>query len=311
LLSTLSEIFLTTNFFSASVRFAMPLAVAAAGEIISERGGVVNIGLEGMMLSGALGSMIGAFYTNDPWFGLLCGILTGGLVALLHAFMVVTLCADQVVSGAALNIGLLGLTTFIFRALFGITERPIVAHFVAVPVPILSRIPFIGTVFFNQTPLTYLAYVLVALTSVVLFRTKWGLGIQAVGEHPRAADSVGLNVGRMRYTSVILCGLLAGMAGTFFSLGQLYTFIEGMTGGRGFIALAVVIAANWFPLRAVLVALLFGAAEAVGLRIQALDIGIPYQAALAFPYVLTLIVYAGLAGRTRTPRALGLPYVKG
>jgi ABC-type uncharacterized transport system permease subunit len=164
--------------------------------------------------------------------------------------------------------------------------------------------------FFDQIPLVYLTYGIIALTSVALFRTKWGLSVQAVGEHPRAADSVGIDVSRMRYVTVIVCGMLAGVAGTFFSLGQLYTFIEGMTGGRGFIVLAVVIVANWSPGRAALVALLFGAAEALGLRIQALDVGVPYHFALAFPYVLTLVVYAGLAGRTRMPQALGLPYVK-
>jgi ABC-type uncharacterized transport system permease subunit len=310
LLRTLIDIFLSINFASASVRFAMPLAVASAGEIASERSGVVNIGLEGMMLAGALGGMVGAYYSENAWIGLLCGMLAGGMVAAIHAFMVITLAASQVVSGAAMNIGILGLTTFIFRTLFGITERPIVAHFEPWPVPLLSQIPVIGPIFFNQIPLVYLTYGVVLVMSVVLFRTTWGLSIQAVGEHPRAANSVGVSVARTRYIAVILCGLLVGMAGTFFSLGQLYTFIEGMTGGRGFIALAVVIVANWSPARAALVALLFGAAEAVGLRLQALDVGIPYQFALAFPYVLTLLVYIGLAGRTRMPRALGLPYVK-
>jgi simple sugar transport system permease protein len=143
-----------------------------------------------------------------------------------------------------------------------------------------------------------------------MVRPRWGLALPGVGENPGAADSVGLSVRRTRYLSVIACGLLAGMAGTFFSLGQLHTFIEGMTGGRGFIVLAVVIVANWSPARAALAALMFGAAEAVGLRIQALDLGVPYQFALAFPYLLTLAVYIGLAGRSRMPRALGLAYVK-
>ncbi len=310
MLSTLINIFLSVDFASASVRFAMPLAVASAGEITSERSGVVNIGLEGMMLAGALGGMVGAYYSGSPWIGLLCGMLAGGLVAAIHAFVVITLAANQVVSGAAMNIGVLGLTTFVFRALYGITERPIVAHFEPWPVPVLSQIPVVGTIFFNQIPLIYLTYGVVLVMSVVLFRTTWGLSVQAVGEHPRAADSVGISIARTRYLAVILCGLLAGMAGTFFSLGQLYTFIEGMTGGRGFIVLAVVIVANWSPARAALVALLFGAAEAVGLRLQALNVGIPYHFALAFPYVLTLLVYIGLAGRTRMPRALGLPYIK-
>jgi simple sugar transport system permease protein len=306
----LSQLFFSIDFLAASVRFAMPLASAAVGEIISERSGVVNIGLEGMMLAGALGSMMGAYYLEDPWLGLLCGMAAGGMVAAVHAFVVITLAADQVVSGAALNIGLLGLTNFIYRAVYGIEERPIVAHFEPVAVPVLSRIPILGPVFFNQIPLVYVTYGLVIVAAVIIVRTRWGLELQAVGEHPRAADSVGLSVSRVRYLTVIACGLLAGMAGTFFSLGQLHTFIEGMTGGRGFIVLAVVIVANWSPARAALAALMFGAAEAVGLRIQALDLGVPYQFALAFPYLLTLAVYIGLAGRSRMPRALGQAYVK-
>ncbi|HMQ51624.1 MAG TPA: ABC transporter permease [Anaerolineae bacterium] len=310
MLSIISQLIFSIDFLTASVRLAMPLATASIGEIISERGGVVNIGLEGMMLAGALGSFVGAYYLNDPWLGLLCGILAGGLVALLHAFVVVTLASDQVVSGVALNIGVLGLTTFIYRAVFGITERPIIPHFEPWPVPLLSEIPVIGPVLFNQIPLVYLTYGLVVLAGFVLFRTEWGLGLRASGEHPRAAESVGLSVQRLRYESVIACGMLAGLAGSFFTLGQLFTFIEGMTGGRGFIVLAIVIVANWLPARAALVAVVFGGAEAVGLRIQALNVGIPYQLALVFPYLLTLLIYAGLVGRTRMPRALGLPYVR-
>jgi general nucleoside transport system permease protein len=310
MLTSLIDIFLTIGFFSASVRLAIPLVIAAMGEIVSERSGIVNIGLEGMMLAGALGGMVGAFYTGDVWKGLILGVLAGGMVAAVHAFVVITLAADQVVSGAALNIGVLGLTTFVYRALFGITERPIVAHFDPWPVPGLGEIPIIGPIFFNAIPILYLAYGAILLVSILLFRTRWGLGVQAVGEHPRAAESCGINVSQTRYAAVILCGLSAGLAGTFFSLGQLYTFIEGMTGGRGFIVLAVVIVANWSPWRAALVGLLFGAAEAIGLRIQALNLGIPYHFALAFPYVLTLLVYAGFAGRTRMPHALGQPYLK-
>jgi len=306
----LSQLFFSIDFLSASVRFAMPLASASVGEIISERGGIVNIGLEGMMLAGALGGMMGAYFLGDPWQGLLCGMAAGAIVAAIHAFVVITLAADQVVSGAALNIAMLGLTNFIYRAVFGIVERPIVAHFEPVAVPLLSQIPVVGPVFFNQIPLVYLTYGLVIVAAIFIVRTRWGLEVQAVGEHPRAADSVGISVYRVRYLTVIVCGLLAGMAGTFFSLGQLYTFIEGMTGGRGFIVLAVVIVANWSPTRAALAALMFGAAEAVGLRIQALNVGVPYQLALAFPYLLTLTVYIGLAGRSRMPRALGLAYIK-
>lgn len=306
----LSQLFLNVDFLRASLRLSTPLVGASLGEIFSERAGVVNIGLEGMMLAGALGGVVGAYYTGNPWLGLLAGMIAGALLAAVHAFVSITLAADQVVSGAALNIGALGLTTFLYRSLFGIVERPQVAHFEPWAVPILSDIPFLGPVLFEQTPLVYVAYLLVPVAAFVLTRTEWGLALRAVGEHPEAADSLGISVTRTRYAMVILCGLLAGMAGTFFSLGQLYTFVEGMTGGRGFIALAVVIVGKWSPARAAATALFFGAADAIALRTQALNLGLPYHLLLAMPYALTMLVYLGVVGRTRAPSALGIPYVR-
>lgn len=310
MLSTISQLVLSLDYLIASVRLAMPLATASAGEIISERAGVVNIGLEGMMLAGALASFMGAYFSGSVWVGLACGILAGGIVAAIHAFVVITLITDQVVSGVALNIGMYGLTSFVYRAVFGITDRPISPHFEAVSIPGLSQLPFLGSVLFSQPVLVYIALSLIVVAGWVLFRTEWGLSVRAIGEHPEAAESVGVNVHRVRYQCIIICGLFAGMAGTFFSLVHLQTFIEQMTGGRGFIVLAIVIVAKWFPVRAALVALLFGASEAIGLRIQAFNVGIRYEIALALPYILTLLVYAGVVGRTRMPKALGLPYIK-
>jgi len=309
-LETLTQLLLSIDFLVASIRFSTPLLGASLGEIISERGGVVNIGLEGMMLCGALAGVLGSYVTGNPWFGLLAAVLAGLLVALTQAFFSITLAVDQVVVGMALNIGSLGLTTYVSRMVFGLTERPRVTGLAPLKVPFLGDLPVLGPVLFNQSVLVYLTYLLVPVVAFVLMRTEWGLKLRAVGEHPEAAASVGVSVTRIRYTAVLLCGALAGMAGSFFSLVQLNAFVEGMTGGRGFIALAVVIVGKWTPRRAALTALLFGALDAIALRTQALAVDLPYHLLLALPYLVTLLVYAGLVGQARAPAALGRPFIR-
>jgi simple sugar transport system permease protein len=232
------------------------------------------------------------------------------LVALIQAFFSVTLAVNQVVVGIALNIGSLGLTTYIARSVFGLTTNPQVVGFSPLPIPLLSEIPFLGPVLFNQSVLVYIIYALAIVVGFALMRTKKGLSLRAVGEHPEAASSVGISVPRTRYAAVLLCGALAGMAGSFFSLVQLRTFIEAMTGGRGFIALAVVVVGKWTPWRLALVALLFGMLDALALRAQALALGLPYHLLLALPYLVTLAVYAGLVGEARAPAALGQPFIR-
>jgi ABC-type uncharacterized transport system permease subunit len=222
----------------------------------------------------------------------------------------ITLSADQVVTGIALNLGALGLTTFLSRAIFG-QIPPEVDYFSATyPIPLLSDIPIVGPMFFDHLPIVYLAYLLAPLTYILLFRTRWGLKARAVGEKPRAAESVGISVLRIRITATILCGMMAGLAGSYFTLGNLGFFTENITAGNGFIALAVVIAAKWYPGRAVGMSLLFGVARALVVRVPSMGIEVPYQLLNALPYVVTLVVYAGIAGRTHIPAALGTPYQK-
>lgn len=310
MLETLAQLLLSTDFLAASIRFSTPLLGASLGEIISERAGVVNIGLEGMMLCGALGAVIGSHLTGNPMIGVLAAITAGALVALLQAVFSITLSVNQVVVGMALNIGSLGLTTYISRLIFGMTGRSNIVGLVPLKIPVLGDLPVVGTVLFNQSVIVYLIYLLVPLVGFVLMRTEWGLNLRAVGEHPEAAASVGIPVTRLRFTAVLLCGALAGLAGSFFSLVQLTTFVEGMTGGRGFIALAVVIVGKWTPWRAALTALLFGALDALALRTQALAVDLPYHLLLALPYLVTLLVYAGLVGQARAPEALGKAFVR-
>ncbi|MBN1668647.1 MAG: ABC transporter permease [Anaerolineales bacterium] len=311
MLEMLAQLLLSVDFLAAAIRFSTPLLGASLGEIISERSGVVNIGLEGMMLCGALGAVLGTWKTGNPFIGVLAAILAGLIVALILAFFSITLAVNQVVVGMALNIGSLGFTTFLSRLAFSTADsRPRVEGLGALHLPVLGDLPFLGPVFFNQSILVYITWLLIPIVGFLLMRTEWGLNLRAVGENPEASASLGLSVHRIRYTAVLICGAMAGFAGSFLSLVQLDTFVEGMTGGRGFIVLAVVIVGKWVPWRAMLAALLFGALEAIALRSQALAFKLPYELLLALPYLVTLLVYAGLVGQARSPEALGKAFVR-
>jgi simple sugar transport system permease protein len=307
----LVTIFWSTAFLAAAIRLSVPIMLAGIGEAISERGGVINIGLEGMMLAGAFGAVVGSHVTGNPWLGLVCGMGAGILISLPHGLISINLGGDQIVSGVSLNLVALGLTTFLFRRTFGITDQPQVAGFEPLDIPFLSQIPVLGPSLFSQSILAYIAVALGLVLWVLLFRSRWGLRWRAAGDDPTALDTVGVSVDRTRWGALLVCAALAGMAGAAISLGQLFTFIENMTGGAGYVALALVIVARWNPLWAVVVAVAFGAAEAIALRVQAVGVTlIPYQLSLMLPYVLTLVVY-GLAARSgRAPRALGKPFVK-
>ncbi|MFQ5912157.1 MAG: ABC transporter permease [Nitrospinota bacterium] len=297
---------------AAAVRLSTPVLLAALGEIFAERSGILNIGVEGMMLAGALGGVVGAYYAQNPWVGLLAGMAAAGLLALIHAFLSITVKADQIVSGVGINILALGLTAFFFRSQFGISPKPVmVKSFSDITVPVLGSIPFVGEILFQQNVLVYLALILVPLSWFVLARTNWGLNIRSVGERPQAADTAGINVASIRYFSTLVGGLLAGMGGCFLSLGQVKMFAEGMTAGRGFIALAAVIFGKWNPFGVLGAAVIFGVAEAVQLRLQAHGFEIAYQFLLMIPYVLTIVALAGLVGKSVYPEALGRPYSKG
>jgi general nucleoside transport system permease protein len=308
---------LTPDLFASAIRMATPIALAAIGGTICERSGVVNIALEGMMLFGAFMAVVGTTFTGNPWAGLLVGVVSSMLLALIHAFASITLKTDQVVSGTAINILALGLTGFLMEVIFG---RPGTTD----PVPRLMPVfnfggptdgvwNWINTIVFSYTPIVYMAIIIAVVGQWALFKTRWGLRLRALGEHPRAADTVGISVIRGRYSAVIVSGALGGMAGANLTLEQVGSFTEGMTNGRGFIALAANIFGRWTPAGSYLASLLFGFADALQIKMQLFRdvIAIPSQFFLMLPYVLTVIVLAGVVGRAVAPAAVGKPYEKG
>jgi general nucleoside transport system permease protein len=296
---------------------ATPLTLAALGGVISERSGVVNIALEGMMLMSAFTGYVVAFQTHNLWLGVLAGVLTGFVISALHAALSINLMVDQIVSGFVINILALGITGVFFK---GFLQEASVAGPGVLPtwhVPLLSSIPVIGPILFVHQPITYAMLIAIVLVQFLLFRTVWGLRTRAVGEHPLAADTVGINVYRVRYLAVILSGGLAGLGGTYFSLQQIGQFLPNMTGGRGFIALAAMIFGKWKPLGAFYACLLFAGAEAFagqiqiwGWHIPVVGWPIPFQFLGMLPYLLTIIVVAGAMGRAVAPAADGKPYRK-
>lgn len=309
------EDILSTTFLiallSASIRLTVPILFAALGGMYSELSGVNNIGLEGIMLVGAFTGVVGSYYTGSYWIGALFSLICGVLIAGIFAYATVKIKINQIVSGVALNLLAVGLTSFFFRALFGITTVPItVNNFKAFEIPLLSSIPIIGEVFFKQTILVYIAFIFVPISAFILYRTSWGLNIRTVGEHPMAADTVGIPVDKVRTICVLLSGALGGLGGCFLSLGQFNMFVDNMVSGRGFIAVAAVIFGKWSPKGVLIASLLFGFADALQIRVQMTGLNIPYQFLLMFPYLLTIIAVTGIVGKTSAPRALGRPYEK-
>lgn len=283
-----------------TIRLATPLLLAAIGGLYSERSGVINIALEGLMLAGAFTAAAVTHYAGNPWVGLAAAILAGVLVAGIHATACIRFQADQVVTGTAINILFLGLPAFISGALFlssGSTPQ----------IPKVNLIPL--------APVIFAFLVLVPVTWYILYRTPFGLRLRAVGENPEAADAAGVSVKRMRYSGVLLSGALAAIGGAYLSIGQSSLFTRNMTSGRGFIALAALIFGKWRPVQTMLACLLFGFAEAVTIQMQGvakLPSGedVPIQFIQMIPYVLTIVVLAGFIGQSRAPRSLGIPYEK-
>jgi general nucleoside transport system permease protein len=305
---------LTTGVLAATLRFATPLAFAAIGGIFSERSGVVNIGLEGMMLIGAFFAVWGSVWSGSWVVGLLMAMLFGGLLALIHAFFSIHLQADQIVSGFAVNFLALGLTGFLYSSIYpgGIEEQ--VSRVPTVNLGFLEDIPLIGNfldgVFGSLNLLVWIMFGVVILGYLILFKTPIGLRIRSVGEHPRAADTVGISVYGVRYAAVVSSGMLAALGGAFLSIGFVGTFTENMTAGRGYIALAAVIFGKWLPGWAFAATLLFGFGFAVSIPLQR-EAGISENLISTLPYVLTLVALVGLVGRSIPPAAVGRPYVKG
>ncbi len=305
----MSDAGLLTPFLEAAVRLAAPLALAALGETVSERSGVINIGLEGSIIAGCLGGALAALATGSPAVGVAGGAAAGLAVAAIFAVFAVGLNTDQIITGTAVTLGGLGFTAVIYQARFGATGTALTLPTLeAWAVPGLSRVPVIGSVFFTQAPTVYVAYLAAPLLWWLLRRTSWGLELRAAGEDPEAAVAAGVRVRWLRFWACLLAGALAGVAGAHLALAYTGTFSEGMSAGRGFIAIAVVVLGRWNPLGVLLAAFFFGAASALQFFLQTLGLDVGYQLFLALPYALTLAALAGWVGRARAPAALALPW---
>jgi ABC-type uncharacterized transport system permease subunit len=296
----------TEAVLASTVRQATPLVLGAMCGLMGERSGVINIGIEGQMLMAAFVGFLVNVYSGSLFLAVLGGLLTGAVLGLLLAFMSVTLKIDQIIGGTVINILALGLTGYFYTA--GLTTK---GKLVPIALGPLAKIPLIGPVLFNNPPITYTTIILVFVVHYVLFHTRWGLRTRAVGEHPRAADTVGVNVYMVRYVNVIIGGAIAGLAGAFLTLEAVGSFERAMTNGRGFVALAVMIFGKWTPIGSWGAALLFGLASALQTQLQFGGVvNIPHQFIGMLPYLLTIVVLAGFGGRARPPAADGVPYEK-
>jgi ABC-type uncharacterized transport system permease subunit len=294
---------------ASTLRAATPLIFAALGGVFSERSGVINIGLDGIMLLSAFFGMYGSYLTHNPWAGVLLGMLVGGLIAAVHAVFSIEFRANQVVSGVAINLLATAATsTFLLKIFHTAGQSEAVAKIEDWRIPFLADLPFLGDAFGKLNPLVYLALLLVGLSAFFLFRTALGLRIRSVGENPEAAATVGVSVRKIRYLAVIVSGLLGGLGGVFLSLGSMDLFKENMTAGRGFIALAAMITGKWHPVGAFLACLLFGFAEALEGQFQLLGLEVPTQFLHMLPYLCTLVLILGVIGRSTAPAADGIPY---
>lgn len=302
------------NLLSAMVRNATPIGLAAMGAVVCERSGIVNIAMEGIMTIGAFTAAIVAGATGNPWLGLLAAIIFGGIFSMLHAFATVHLHLNHVVSGAVLNVLALGITAYLMILIVGhpgtTDSIPVSLSAYRWAIPVLSSIPLVGQMLFNQTPIVYFGFIMIPLFTWFLNRTKVGLHIRAAGEHPLALETIGVSVYKMRYLGVLVSGLVGGMAGAYLSIEGNVSFTEGMTGGRGFIAMAAMISGGWHPVGAFVAALFFGLADALQVRFQVFQVlNVPEELFIVLPYVLTVVAVAGLVRRSRPPKAVGTDFM--
>lgn len=297
---------LTAAFLEATIRIATPLALAALGESVAERSGVINIGIEGAMLSGALSSALAASATQSAGAGFLAGALAGAAVAAVFVAFAIGVGADQIVAGAAITLGATGLTGAVYRAAFGATGTALSLPTTGpAAIPLIHHIPIVGRALFAQPLPTYFLLVAAPVLWYLLARTQLGLALRAAGESPSAAAAAGLDVRRLRVGATLFGGAMAGLAGATLVLAQAGTFAERMTAGRGFVAIAIVVLGRWNPLGVLGAALVFGAASALQFALQPVGFAVPYQFFLMAPYVLSLLALAGVGGRARAPAALG------
>jgi len=294
------------TFISQTIRISVPYTLAAIGGTFSERGGVVNIALEGILLNGAFTCVLATYYTGNPWVGVLAAVLGGVATALIHAIVSVTFKAEQIVSGLAINILAMGVTRFLLKVIFGSSSNS--DRIVGLPewkIPLLKDIPVLETIV--SSPLILGTVVIIVASQFLLFKSVFGLRLRSVGEHPEAAESLGVSVTGMRYAGVLLSGALAGLGGAWLAMDQ-HSFTDGMSSGRGYIALAAMIVGKWNPLGAAGACLMFGAAESLQMQLQGRNV--PTQFIQMIPYLATIIVLAGLIGRSVPPAADGVPYEK-
>jgi len=302
-----------SRLIAGSVLLSVPIVFGALGGVIGERAGVVNIAIEGQLLAGAFTAAFVGTLTGSPWAGLIAAVLSGVLVALVLGVFAIKYRVNQVIVGVVLNVLVIGLTSFLYSTVmvpdaekFNQTER-----FGSLAIPLLSKIPILGPALFNQPIVVYMMYVAVPAVWFALMRTRWGLRVRAVGEHPTAADTVGIKVERTRYRALLVAGAITGIGGGFYTVVSVSSFGKEMTAGAGFIALAAVIFGKWDPVRAALAALLFGFASNLEGTLSIVGAPVPSQFMLMLPYVVTILAVAGLVGRSRPPAASGEPYVKG
>ncbi|QOY60253.1 ABC transporter permease [Thermophilibacter immobilis] len=296
---------------SATIRMAVPLLLVAIAELFSERAGLVNIGLDGLMSIGALFGFLAGYYTGNAWVGLAVGMVAGVLFNLIYALCTVTLCVDQVVTGMALNILAPAVATFVYKVAFGDSSTLVQGTQMAVAgIPLLSGIPVVGPAFFQQTPLAYFAYLLVPLSAVFFGHFRAGLSFRSVGENPHAAETLGIDVLKTKYVACVICGALAGLGGAFLTLCYTSTYAEGIVAGRGFIALSAVIFGRWRSPGVLCACLLFGFCDALQIVLQIHAQGIPYQFFQMIPYVVTLVVLVFFGSGRAGPKANGRPYFR-
>jgi simple sugar transport system permease protein len=302
-----------TGLLQGGLFLAIPLVFGALGGLICERSGVINIAIEGQLLAGAFAAGVTASLSQNLWIGLAIAPVAGALISLLLAVFAIRYAIDQVILGFVLNVLVIGLTSFASQRVLTTNSEtwntpPI---FKAIAIPVLSKLPLIGPILFNQTLIVYMLYVIVAIVQISLFKSKWGLRMRSVGEHPTAAESVGIDVNRVRFWNVILAGAVAGLGGAFFTIGSAGAFSRQMTAGLGFIALAALIFGRWTPLGALSAALVFGFADQLRSVLSISGTPIPSEFMLMVPYIATIIAVSGVVGRVRAPAADGIPYSRG
>jgi simple sugar transport system permease protein len=308
----MGSINIIVELLASTLALAAPLIFAGLGGVFSEKSGVVNIGLEGMMIIGAFFGVYGSHITGSALVGLVFAVVAGGLIALVHAFLSISLRAEQVISGTAINLFSQALAAFLIFKLFGKGGQTDGVNGLDYTVPeIIRNIPVLGKFVSGLNWFVFLAIIAVIVTHFIMYKTPWGLRIRSVGEHPQAADTLGINVYKTRYICVVISGMLAGLGGAALSLGMTPLYRDGMVAGRGFIALAALIFGNWKPVGTMWACLLFSFANALQLKSQAFGFNLPTEVYAIFPYIITMVALAGFVGKTQAPAADGIPYEKG